>query len=104
MTSRNPTLALSKYNKNKYEECHLFLLEVINLFQKLTTGEKGHYKPVQTGVIISTNSILHLTEYLLNDKAYKFVLTGRFSQDCLENFFSVIRSKMLKTYFNISIY
>lgn len=93
MTSRSPTLALSKYNKNKYEESRLFLLEVIKLFQNLKIGEKGHYKPVQTGIIISTNSILHLTEYLLNDKAYKFVLTGRFSQDCLENLFSVIRSK-----------
>lgn len=93
MTSRNPTLALSKYNKNKYKECQLFFLEVINLFQNIKIGEKGHYKPVQTGVIISTNSMLHLTEYLLNDKEYKFVLTGRFSQDCLENLFSVIRSK-----------
>lgn len=58
----------TSYDKNKYEECQLFLLEVINLFQNLRIGEKGHYKPVQTGVIISTNSILHLTEYLLNEK------------------------------------
>lgn len=108
MTSRNLILALSKYNKNKYEECWSYLLKVINLFQYLKIGKKSHYKSTYTGVIISTNSILHLMEYLLN-KRYKFVLTSRFSQDCLESVFSIkkcyiyVQKMLYQLQFNLKI-
>lgn len=46
----------------------------------------------QTGVLLSAQSILDLQELFLNKKNYKFLLTARFSQDCLENLFSCLRS------------
>jgi hypothetical protein len=39
--------------------------------------------------------MLELHKKLLDDKKYDFVLTSRFSQDCLENLFSVLRSKQI---------
>ena len=32
-------------------------------------------------------------DYLINNREFKFVLTGRFTQDCLENLFSQLRQK-----------
>lgn len=55
-------------------------------------GEKSDWKPVQTGVILSTTSVLTLSESLLNNEL-QFLLTGRLTQDCIENLFSVVRSK-----------
>lgn len=42
---------------------------------------------------MATESIIELQQYFLNEKGYKFLLTGRFTQDCLENLFSLIRFK-----------
>lgn len=44
-------------------------------------------------MIITTTSVSELTNYLLEKRAFQFVLTGRMTQDCVENLFSVIRSK-----------
>jgi len=51
------------------------------------------WKPVQTGVIMATSSILYLQNYLLNSRGYRFVLRSRFSQDFLENLFSSVRAR-----------
>lgn len=42
---------------------------------------------------MSCTSIMILQKYLLFDQGFSFLLTGRFTQDCLGNLFSVIRSK-----------
>ena len=55
--------------------------------------ENGSWKPWQTGLLMSTNSITHLQERLLVAEDYGFVLTARFSSDCIENLFSQVRSK-----------
>ncbi|KAF2891607.1 hypothetical protein ILUMI_14566 [Ignelater luminosus] len=55
--------------------------------------EKGYWKPIQTGIILSTQTILDLQDYFLNKRNYKFLYTSRLSQDCLENMFGQIRSK-----------
>jgi len=70
-----------------------FLNFVAELFQCLRIGREGYWKPVQSGVILSTMSILSLQDTHLNQCDYKFVLTARFSQDYLENLFSCVRSK-----------
>lgn len=44
-------------------------------------------------MIITTTSVSELTNYLLEKRAFQFVLIGRMTQDCVENLFSVIRSK-----------
>ena len=65
---------------------------VVDLFKNLKIGERGDWKPVQTGVIMSTTSILEIQEELLND-GFKSLLTSRFTQGCLENLFSMVRLK-----------
>lgn len=95
MTSRHPSCALSKFNKCVYNETINFLQEIINIFTEIKVGYKKIWKPCQTGVLISTHSILELQSDLLENKGYQFVLTSRFSQDCLENLFCVMRSKQI---------
>lgn len=56
-------------------------------------GSARVWKPSQTGAIISTTSILDIQNYLLNSKDVTFVLTARFTQDCLENLFCAVRVK-----------
>lgn len=95
MTSRHPSCALSKYNTDVYNESIQFLNDFIYLFSNIEVGYKKLWKPSQSGVRISTQSMLEVQSYLLESKNYWFVLTSRFSQDCLENLFSVLRSKQI---------
>jgi len=44
------------------------------------------------GLSVTIDSILSLTKELLSE-GFNFVCTSRFNQDCIENFFSIIRSK-----------
>jgi len=91
MTSRNPVVALSKFNLEKYNETIQFLHNFMDMFKNIKIGS-GTWKPCQTGVLLATKSIIDLQNIFLNEKSYKFLLTGIFSQDCLENLFSCIRS------------
>ncbi|XP_049512244.1 uncharacterized protein LOC125940285 [Dermacentor silvarum] len=54
-------------------------------------GLTAHWKPSQAGLLVSTTVVLRLSHELLNKLNYKYLLTGRLSQDCLENIFSVLR-------------
>lgn len=94
ITNRKRSLALSKHNMENYNKAIHHLEKTQNIFQVMIIGEKGHWKPVQTGVIMATTSILQLQDFFLNKRDYKFFLTGRLTQDCLENLFSLIRFKM----------
>lgn len=51
------------------------------------------WKPVQCGMKLSTATILSLHQHLVVEGELKFIMSGRFSQDALENIFSQIRSK-----------
>jgi len=93
MTSRYCGTALGLKNKEKYNANVTFLREMINLFERIKIGNKDIFKPVQKGIILSTTSIINLVEYLLKDRNFQFVLTGRFTQDCLENLHSLLRQK-----------
>lgn len=89
MSSRNLSFALSKRNKTKFEETIEFLSNFLCLMSSLSFGIKSDWKPFQKGIIIST-SFIQLTTFLLDRKDYVFVLGGRFTQDCLENLFSIV--------------
>lgn len=67
--------------------------EFIELISSLKFGNKDEWKSFQKGIVISTLSYIELTSFLLNERQYSFVLGGRFTQDCLENLFSVLRMK-----------
>ena len=91
MSSRHPVLALSKTQPEKYDAAISFLNSVVALFSQIKIG-KGTWKPVQTGVIMSTTSVLSIQNELL-DSGFKFLLTARLTQDCLESLFSMVRIK-----------
>lgn len=89
MTSRSPVLAISKLSHEYYSTIS-FLKNFIILFPSITIGKS--WKPCQTGVILATESVLSLQHYYLNERKFKFFLTGRLTQDCLENLFSCLRT------------
>ncbi|XP_064468717.1 uncharacterized protein LOC135382992 [Ornithodoros turicata] len=96
MTSRTPTMALSDMCPEKGKEAKLFLLEFMEMFRKLSIIDKNRtnptWKPVQSGVIITTTTALK-RELYVTERGLKFLLLGRFSQDSLENLFSVVRTR-----------
>ena len=92
-----PQLALGKRDILKFEETIDFLEEAINIISQIEVGKSRTWKPFQTGIIISTQSFIHLSKYLLDKEGFDFVLGGKFTQDCLENLFSIIRSKHVIT-------
>lgn len=92
MSSRHLGLALSKANIQKYDQEIQFLQNVVDIFYALRIGKEGGWKPVQTGVILCTLSVISLSDELLAG-GLEFLMTSRLTQDCLENLFSTIRSK-----------
>lgn len=93
MTSRHPSAALSKIQIDSYNTAITFLKNFIEIMSHVFIGDNKAWKPSQTGAILSTNSILQLQEYLFETKNCLFLLTSRFSQDCVENLFSCVRVK-----------
>lgn len=93
ITARNLALALSKKKETKFLETLNFLNEFIDLMGNLRFGAKGEWKPFQKGVIITTKSYIELATFLIEVRDYNFVFGGRFTQDCIENLFSVLRMK-----------
>ncbi|KAM3620603.1 uncharacterized protein V6R79_025852 [Siganus canaliculatus] len=91
-TSSHPVTALSRMKMEEYQRAISFLQDIVHLFREIKIGPKGWWKPVQPGVIMATTSILAIQEEMLS-RGHKFVLTSRFTQDCLENTFSCVRSK-----------
>lgn len=66
---------------------------VTELFHDLHFSGQDTWKPIQTGVRLSTQAALDLYRDLVVNGAYKFLMTGRLTQDCVENLFSQIRAK-----------
>lgn len=97
MCSRSPTMAFSLFDQEKYQSAVDFLQKFKEMFETVEIGG-GEFKPVQTGIILSTTSILELQHILLHAKGYKFVLMSRFTQDSLENFFFICEAKKPNSY------
>lgn len=95
VTSRHPSMALSKLKPQVYSETIIFLKDVMEIIQAMDIGTTKFWKPSQTGLLITTQSLLDIQQLFLEDKGYIFLLTSRFTQDCLENLFSVVRAKQL---------
>ncbi|KAK3896285.1 hypothetical protein Pcinc_000029 [Petrolisthes cinctipes] len=91
MSSRHPVMALSKCNRDVYQESVAHLESAVWVFENIAIG-KGQWKPVQTGVILATLSVLELHVELLS-MGHGYVLTSRFTQDRLDNLFGCMRMK-----------
>ena len=95
MSARNVALALGFRNMEKYQESVTFLKNAMYVFGTIKIGSKGHWKPLQTSALLSTKTVLDLSEYLLKERNFDFFLTSRLTQDCIENLFSDIRLKQV---------
>ncbi|XP_054917754.2 uncharacterized protein [Dermacentor andersoni] len=91
MSSRHPTMALSRRNITKYHAALDTLRTATDTIRELKMGTGSQWKPSQAGVLIATTAVLRLQEVLLGSEGYEFLLTSRLLQDCLENLFSVVR-------------
>ena len=91
-TSRHPVMALSTKKRDVYIRARQTLSDFMDITQSMQIGERAVWKPVQSGILLSSLSILHLCDELLNTKL-DFLLTSRLTQDCVENLFSLVRSK-----------
>lgn len=100
ITSRTPLVALGKKagdekSEKKFYESIEFLQSIIDLFRNMEIGKDKRFKPVQTGVMITTQSLIELTKYFINNRDYLYVLGGRFTQDCVENLFLTLGTNFL---------
>ena len=92
MSSKHPATVLSEMNPGAYVEAVTFLRSVITLIKGMklereATGSqyKWEFSCQQVVFLVSKRS------YFQWDK--NFYLTSRFTQDCLENHFTVVRLK-----------
>lgn len=70
------------------DEQNKILVSTIELFQSMLCVGKNKLQIFQKGVLISSMSLKELYSSLkLKHKDFKFILTHRLNQDCLENFF-----------------
>jgi len=89
-TNRSAKLALRKDNATAYEGALSHIRKMAYVFRYMKIGD-GKWRPVQTGVLMFCEAILGLQDYFLNVVGFSFLLTARFTQDCIENLFSLIR-------------
>ena len=87
MTARHIVKGITINNKNEKFE---FLRDVIDIVQNMQLG--AGWKPLQTGIIMSTLSVIELADEAFQN-GFKFFLPGRLTQDALENVFSQVRRK-----------
>ena len=87
MTARHVKKGITE--KNRHVKLQ-FLNDFIKITQSMKFGEG--WKPLQTGIILSTLSVINLVNDTLSS-GFKYFLPGRLSQDALENVFSQVRKK-----------
>ncbi len=68
-----------------------FLLYFAYVFEQMQIGQEDRWKPLNTGMVMSTISILDISNLLLKPKLYDYLLLSRLNQDSVENVFSQIR-------------
>lgn len=91
VTGRDKTMAVSKNNMEVYGKAIALIQKVQYVFLNITIGSKKDWKPCQRGIRVLCSTLLKLLEYFLDERGYPFLLLGRFTQDCIENLFSLIR-------------
>lgn len=92
MSSRHPVMALFNNQSQQYLSAKTHLDTVVKVMAGIQVGVKVAWKPVQTAMIMSTTAVFNLCDELLHSKL-EFFLASRLTQDCVENLFSVVRSR-----------
>ena len=69
----------------------VFFQDILAYLQVLKPARSKKELPCILGWQITIKSIIELWKNLCTEKKYKFLLTSRLNQDCIENFFSTMR-------------
>ena len=89
LSSRNSKLSISNFNSERACETTRFLERALDIIRGLRiSGDR--WKPVQTGYILTINSLLKLSKEMLGE-GHKFIPTRCASTDCNECLFSCVR-------------
>lgn len=89
MNARFPLASIFKSSTAKVE----ILQKIRDLFFNLHFSGHDSWKPIQSGVRLSTSTVLDLFGDLVLNGSYMYLMTGRLTQDCVENLFSQIRAR-----------
>jgi hypothetical protein len=89
VTSCRRTFALAR--NNELNNAIEFLQQTIYLFENIKIGPLGVWKSVQTEVLLASIDAIELAKFYLETKKFNFLYLGRFTQDALENLFSMVR-------------
>ncbi|KAE8739250.1 hypothetical protein FOCC_FOCC015248 [Frankliniella occidentalis] len=93
MNSSTPLDALRKGNKHweAIEEYLEYHKECIKLAK--ADGKKAFFsESTDLGLIITLRAVLEISSYLIDEVGFKYVMTARFNQDAIEQFFGIVRS------------
>ena len=98
MTCRNLGLALSLKQPEKLQEAFTKMQGFMNFYSSLFIGKshRGGLLPTQRGVLMSTISMIQLTNFMLSQKGIKYFRPGLVSNDPIENFHSCVRARNAK--------
>ena len=69
------------------------LREMLDVIRAVKFSGKACWKPIQSGIQLSTQTVLDLYCDLVSNGSYNFLMTGRLTQDCVENLFSCVRGR-----------
>ncbi|EDS26734.1 conserved hypothetical protein [Culex quinquefasciatus] len=90
INNRNEDCALNSGDEDNTIANISHLNDTVRLVYDLTVGDSGAWKPWKTGLAMCTHAIIRLIDLLLQN-GHTQILTSRFTQDCLESLFSLIR-------------
>lgn len=77
--------------EGKYQSTVCKLELEMNTFQDMKMGPTGHWKPSEAGFLTSTATVMQLQAELFDNQSYKSLLTGRLTQNCIDNVFFAVR-------------
>jgi hypothetical protein len=67
--------------------------EMLEVIENLGFNGRKLWKPVQTGIRLSTSAVLQLSQEIMTAHKLQYFMTGRLSQDPVENLFSQARGQ-----------
>ncbi|XP_049273583.1 uncharacterized protein LOC125759223 [Rhipicephalus sanguineus] len=89
MTSRFPAEALRLHSRK--EAVLDQPLKFLDLWEAHAKGLGCLSKSTAVGLRVTLQSTKHLLKYLAEEVHFKYLMTSRLSQDCLERFFGIVR-------------
>jgi len=87
MNARLIKASLFRTSSQKLASLH----EMLDVIREVKFSGKACWKPIQSGIQLSTKTVLDLYSDLVTNGCYNFLMTGRLTQDCVENLFSCVR-------------